>query len=69
MIRSMAKVLLNGQMAESISENGTKANNMARVPTSKMGRRDSVFGRWARELSGSKITTKTKLLMVHINNE
>ena len=33
MIRSTAKVHLSGQMAESILENGTKANNMDRVPT------------------------------------
>ena len=30
MIRSMGKVPLSGQMAENISENGTKVNNMAK---------------------------------------
>ena len=33
MIRSTDKAHLNGQMAESISENGTKENNMDKVPT------------------------------------
>ena len=69
MIRSMAKVHLNGQMVESILANGTKVNSMERVHTSKMTKRDSVFGRWERELSGSKIAINNKLLMVAINNE
>jgi len=33
MIRSTVKAHLNGPMAESILENGTKANNMDREPT------------------------------------
>lgn len=55
MIKSMVKELLNGQMEENILVNGAKENNTVKEFTSKKEKRDSVFGKWVREQSGSKI--------------
>ena len=55
MIRSTGMVPSSGQMVGSISVTGAKVNNMERESTSKRVKRDKVSGRWARELSGSKI--------------
>ena len=55
MIKSMDTVHLSGQMVGSTLVTGAKVNNMARVSTSKKARRDRESGRWARELSGSRI--------------
>lgn len=55
MIKNTVKELLNGQMEENILGNGAKENNTVKEFTSKKERRDSVFGKWVREQSGSKI--------------
>lgn len=53
--KSMERELSNGQMVENILESGIKANNTAKVPILKRGKGDRVFGKWAKELNGSKI--------------
>ena len=55
MIKSTDMEPSSGQMVGSISVTGAKVNNTERVCTSKRARRDKVSGRWARELSGSKM--------------
>lgn len=54
MIKSMVMVLLSGQTAESTSVNGARANNMVKEFMSKKEKRDKAFGKWVKELSGSK---------------
>lgn len=53
MIRSMVMVHSNGLMVASILENGFWENSMGREFISKKAKKDKVFGRWVKELSGS----------------
>jgi hypothetical protein len=53
--KSMVREHSNGQMGVNILESGIKVNNTAKVPILKKARGDRVFGKWAKELSGSKI--------------
>ena len=55
MIKSMVMVLLSGQMVASILVNGVKANNTEKEFTSKKVKRGKESGKWARELSGSRL--------------
>jgi hypothetical protein len=55
MIKNTATVPLNGLMVESTSVTGAKVSNMEKVSTSKRAKRDKESGRWARELSGSRL--------------
>jgi hypothetical protein len=55
MIRSTDMEPSNGLMAESTSVTGAKVSNTEKVSTSKRAKRDKVSGRWARELSGSRM--------------
>ena len=48
-------VLLSGPTVANTSENGAKANNTARVSILRRARSGKEFGRWARELSGSRL--------------
>ena len=59
MIKSMVMVLLSGLTVENISENGAKANNMAKEFTSKKAKRGKVSGKWVKELSGSRLPRPT----------
>jgi len=54
MIRSMAMVLLSGLTVGSILVNGFWGNSMVREFISKKAKKDKGFGRWVKELSGSK---------------
>ena len=53
MIRNMVMAHLNGLMVASILVNGSWVNSMEKEFISKKERKDKVFGRWAKELSGS----------------
>ena len=55
MIRSMVMVHLNGQMVVNILVNGFWENSMVREFTLKKVKKDKVFGRWVKELSGSSL--------------
>ena len=55
MIKSMAMVPSSGLMVESTSVTGVKVSNTEKVSTSKRVKRDKASGRWARELSGSRM--------------
>lgn len=59
MIKNTDTVHLSGLMAENISENGARANNMEKVFTSKRVKRDKESGRWEKELSGSRLHRPT----------
>lgn len=62
MTRNTATEPLSGPMDASTSESGVRANNMAKVFTSKKARNDKAFGKWARELSGSKLKHHQQLM-------
>lgn len=55
MTRSMATALLSGLMAASTSVNGARASSMAKECTSKKAKSGKVFGKWAKESSGSNL--------------
>lgn len=55
MTRSMDTALLSGPMAASTSVNGVRASSTAKECTSKKAKSGKVFGKWAKESSGSNL--------------
>ena len=54
MTRSTDTALLSGLMAVSTSVIGARASSTAKECTSKKARSGKVFGKWAKESTGSK---------------
>jgi hypothetical protein len=54
MIKNMDMEHLSGQMVGNTLENGAKVNSTVKEFISKKAKRDKAFGKWAKELSGSR---------------
>ena len=59
MIKNMVTELLSGQTVGNILVNGAKVNNTGKEFTSKRAKRDKASGKWAKELSGSRLPRPT----------
>jgi len=66
MIKNMVMEHSSGQMVESTLENGAKVNSMVKEFISKKAKRDKAFGKWVKELNGSKIPRLTSELPIFI---
>ena len=71
MIKNMVKEPLRGLMVDAIKVNGIKESSMVRAFISKKARKDTEFGKWVKELNGSKMmlnklkTSKIEMITTH----